>query len=386
MDYPAIYQRLAQEILRQEGKIGADTRAFVDAFVVKLRKEKWNLSTEQVAALDDYTAAMTQALESSLTAGFALGSGLSMQSPEVLGLMSQAFTERWPDGLTLSDRLWRWKTEARDGVQEQLAKGLAVGRSNSAIVYDMQRAIERNSGNARFKIVSDSKTDWVEELYTNAQAMIHDPATKADWQAVLDEVEAHIDTLSRTGTRNAAERVLSQIKKAVESGNEMLLDKAVKWWTYDQQLFDLNRIVRTEVATAAHRAVIAGSIDDPDVIGYQWRLSASHKVTDICDYYASIEMGLGKGVWTKEAVPRHKAHPHCMCLLIPRATPIRQKGNRDYGTFITNTTSARRAELLPDWANAALKGGVTVDKLLRPDGLGIITQKQALANGLISDG
>jgi len=35
---------------------------------------------------------------------------------------------------------------------------------------------------------------------------------------------------------------------------------------------------------------------------------------------------LGKGIFTKETVPHHKAHPHCMCLLIPRVTPISDKG------------------------------------------------------------
>jgi hypothetical protein len=58
-----------------------------------------------------------------------------------------------------------------------------------------------------------------------------------------------------------------------------------------------------------HNAVIDSTHDDSTIIGYQWRLSGSHKIFDICDYYANIDMGLGKGVWTKDAVPRHKAHP-----------------------------------------------------------------------------
>jgi hypothetical protein len=62
------------------------------------------------------------------------------------------------------------------------------------------------------------------------------------------------------------------------------------------------------------------------VIGYQWRLSSSHPFPDICDYYAGVDFGLGRGVWPKEKVPPEKAHPHCMCSLVPRVTPVQQPG------------------------------------------------------------
>jgi hypothetical protein len=132
------------------------------------------------------------------------------------------------------------------------------------------------------------------------------------------------------------------------------------------------------MATAAHRAVISSTESDDSIIGYQWRLSASHPATDICDYYANIEMGLGKGVWTKEAVPHHKAHPHCMCLLIPRVTPIAQKGSKNYAEFIANTTPERRNQLLPKWASEAVDNGIDMKKLINSDGQGLISKKEAM--------
>lgn len=37
-----------------------------------------------------------------------------------------------------------------------------------------------------------------------------------------------------------------------------------------------------------------------------------------CDFYSQSDLyGLGSGVYPKESLPRHPAHPHCMCLLEP---------------------------------------------------------------------
>jgi hypothetical protein len=123
--------------------------------------------------------------------------------------------------------------------------------------------------------------------------------------------------------------------------------------------------------------VIDDTHNNPGIIGYQWRLSASHPRPDICDFYANIEMGLGKGVWTKESVPHHKAHPHCMCLLIPRATAIPYKGAQDYALFIKSVSPERRAQLLPKWAQEAAAAGIPLTQLIRADGLGLITKRAA---------
>lgn len=372
-DYEQLYRRLAQEVLKREGQIGDDMAAFVERLVKQLKVEDWQLSGEAESALNAQLTAVNATLHDAIASAVAIASGLpttaaNLQSETVLKQAEQAFAERWPDGLTLSDRVWRWQTDTRDGVQQQLQAAIRQGKSVNAVVYDMQRAIERGTG-SRFKIVTDHADDWVKGLHESALAMIHDPAAKAQWQATVGQVEEHISLLAKTGSRSAAERVLDQIKQAVAKGSEELADKAVKWWVYDQQLYKLKRIARTEMATAGHRAVIASTEADDTVIGYQWRLSASHPAADICDYYANIEMGLGKGIWSKDAVPRHKAHPHCMCLLIPRVTPIAQRGSKNYAEFIANTTPERRNDLLPGWAKNLHALGMPLDKLVSGNGL-----------------
>lgn len=375
-DYPELYRQLAREILKLEGEIQGDTLKFVQALVRQLRKDGYVLTPETEESMTSYIDKMLAAIGLGIKQAAATGAQQSMQSQTVLQLAEQSFKQTWPDGLTLSDRLWKWDEATRQGVTKILQDGIRAGHGVDKVAMAMQREIERAAAGQRFKIVSEHVDDWVMALHESALTLIHDPTAKAQWDATVADVREIIDGLKDTGTRSAADRVFSEIEKAVKKGKEELLDKAVKWWTYDKQLYHLKRIARTEMANAGHRAVIESTIHDDSIIGYQWRLSASHPVTDICDYYASIDMGLGKGVFTKDSVPRSKAHPHCMCLLIPRVTPIRENGSKNYADWIKNLSPDKQQDVLPDWAAKAVKDGTPIENLIRPDGLGLIRKDQ----------
>ena len=385
-NYPDLYQRLAREIIKHEGIITGDAAAFVDKLIKRLQAEGRHVTPAVQAEISDYLAAMQSGIQAGIVAALTVATGampVPLQSAAVASLAKQAYTERWPDGLNLSQRLWNWEQDLRLGLTKTVQAGIAHGNSVNKIVYAMQRKIESVHGDQRFKIVETYKDDWVTELHQSATALIHDPSARALWNATVADAEERILSLSANGSRSASERVLSQMQKAVLKGSEELVDKAAKWWLYDKQLYHLKRIARTEMATAMHRAVIASVEGDDSIIGFQWRLSGSHPATDICDYYANIEMGLGKGVWTKEAVPHHKAHPHCMCLLIPRVTRIKQAGSKNYGEFIKNANPERRDQLLPAWARQAMDKGVSLNNLVRPDGLGLLSKQAALKAGLL---
>lgn len=328
-DYPDLYKRLAQEILKHEGKIAGDAQAFVTQLAAQLQASGQQVTPEIQAELTSYLTAMQAAINTGIVNAATIAAAtmpVNLQSATVAKLAEQAYSEQWPDGLKLSDRLWNWQGNVKAGLTKTLQSGIKQGAGVNKIVYDMQRTIERANAGQRFKIIENHQDDWVKELHKSATELIHDPSAKAAWEATVADVEERIMGLKENGSKAAAERVFSQIRLAVTKGNELLADKAVKWWLYDKQLYHLKRIARTEMATAMHRAVIASVEGDDSIIGFQWRLSGSHPVYDICDVYANVEMGLGKGVFTKETVPRHKAHPHCMCLLIPRVTQISTKG------------------------------------------------------------
>ncbi len=376
-DYPALYKRLWREIQQQDGRLTESTGRFVSELVKQLKAEGWQISVDAEQALNTYLQHIRDSVKSGIqTAISVAATGGVLHSDDVLKLTEQAFVKRWPDGLSLSDRLWRMNNETRQGLTDVLQQGARQGQAVDRIVMAMQRTVERSHGGQRFKIISEHQDDWVKDFHKAAQEMIHNPEGKAAWSQVVSEVEDRISQLSKTGTRTAAEQVLKKIREAVDKGREDLLDKAVKWWVYDKQLFNLKRIARTEMSTAMHRAVIASTQADSDIIGYQWRLSSSHPRPDICDYYASVEMGLGKGVWSKEAAPDEKAHPHCMCLLIPRVSPIKTRGHGDFRSFMENLQPEQQAKLLPKWAQNLTALGKDVNDLVRPDGLWLKSRKQ----------
>lgn len=270
-DYTELYRRLAQEILKHDGKITDDARAFVARLTAKLQAEGWQLGPEAEAALADYLAGAQTAIRSAITGALttAAGAGLAMKSARVAKLAEQAFSEQWPDGLTLSKRLWSWDRETRTGLTQVLRDAIRQGQSANRTIYAIQRRIERAAGGDKFKIVEQYRDDWATELWQSAQTIIHDPKAKAQWASTVKDIKRHIDQLAETGTRSAAERLFSQMLEAVKQGNGDLAARSVHWWIYDKQLFHLKRIARTEMATAAHRAVIDGTQDDETVIGYQ---------------------------------------------------------------------------------------------------------------------
>jgi hypothetical protein len=202
------------------------------------------------------------------------------------------------------------------------------------------------------------------------------------WAEAVAQARRHVETLADGGTRRQARVAFERIVAGITAGREDLTARALQWWIYDRQLYKLRRIVRTEMSTAYHRAVIAASRDDPDVKGYRWQLSASHPRPDICDYYASVELGLGAGVWPKDMVPADKAHPHCMCSLSPTTRAMRKDGKRGATSledFLARVSPEMRERLAPRWAQDLLALGVPAQTLTRADGLWFVTRAEAEA-------
>jgi hypothetical protein len=377
-DYSKLQRDIAREILKQEGRITADTAAFVDEFVKQLQAKGWKITRDEQQALSDWLASIRDSLTAAITSALSVAASQGVLSDAAITSMTEAaFAQKWPDGLNLSDRLWQWDKTMRQGLADVLKKAIKHNQSVSKTMYDMQKAIERNRGGQLFKIVSDNQDDWVKDLFKAGQDLINNPAAKTAWDKVVAETQDRIDNLARTGTKTAAEQVLKSMQAAVAKGSEALLDNAAKWWLYDKQLYQLKRIVRTEMADAGHQAIIDSSIDDDLIIGFLWELSSSHPVTDICDYYAGVDFGLGRGVWPKDKVPRHKAHPHCMCIITPRVTNVKQRGGKNFMDVIKKLPPAEVAKMLPKWALDKYNAGEDLTKYLRKDGAWLITKEEA---------
>lgn len=373
-EYAALHRRLWQLVAEYDEILSTGSAELAERLIERLRQDGWGIGPETAAALNAYFEEVEQTLRDGIRSATRLGSPTAMRDALVARLTEEAFVRRWDDGKNLSTRLWDFRQGTTAGLGRVLADGARTGRSIGALVYDLQREIE--AVGSTFEIRHTNFDDWAMELADAAKAVIKNPKAADHWRRTVNQVRHHLDELADSGTRHAAETAFKRILQAVEAGQTEILSDAVYWWQYDKQLYLLKRIARTEMATAQHRAVIVSTEEDPDVIGYHWRLSSSHPEPDICDYYAGIEMGLGRGVWPKDQVPRHKAHPHCMCLLVPRVTPVKDKGALTYAEFITGMATERRAKLLPKWAQEAIRNGTPLAQLIRPDGLGLVTQKE----------
>lgn len=75
------------------------------------------------------------------------------------------------------------------------------------------------------------------------------------------------------------------------------------------------RLAQTELSRAFNRAKYTAGLNNPAVIGIEWRLSPSHPVTDICDSIATLGKG---GERLRPLMPKNSAtippaHPWCLC-------------------------------------------------------------------------
>ena len=54
-------------------------------------------------------------------------------------------------------------------------------------------------------------------------------------------------------------------------------------------------------------------IADDDVQFVRYRLSSLHKKKDICDFYANLDIGYGRGIYPKKEARAVPLHPFCRC-------------------------------------------------------------------------
>lgn len=158
----------------------------------------------------------------------------------------------------------------------------------------------------------------------------------------------------------------------VETNREKAIEQAVYVGTQEKTRYFARRIARTELARAWHEGFIAKYNQDDDIVAYKWKLSSSHLVFDICDFYANADLyGLGKGVYPKNKVPILPAHPHCMCRLMPIVKGMIdndepkdniEQGGRDY---IESLTDIEKKQLLGVKATNKFSNGESWQKYLR---------------------
>lgn len=132
------------------------------------------------------------------------------------------------------------------------------------------------------------------------------------------KLQDEIKSLSRRVTRLRTEPLkasYNQLLKSIETGVETQIEKNLYVALQEKSRYHANMIARTEAARAYFAAFESKAVLDPDVSGVKVSLSSSHKIFDICDVHANMDLGYGAGVYPLSKLPRYPLHPHCFCQL-----------------------------------------------------------------------
>ncbi|BCD59621.1 MULTISPECIES: hypothetical protein [unclassified Nitratiruptor] len=139
---------------------------------------------------------------------------------------------------------------------------------------------------------------------------------------------------------NAQRKLLKQVNKlktlplragythlleVIEKKNKKALDKALRVAIEEKARFYANRIAQTEIFRAKNWQNAVEYLEDDEVEFVKFEMSSSHPKTDICDFYANLDIGYGKGVVPKEQMRTLPLHPFCRCKYIPHYLTSKEK-------------------------------------------------------------
>lgn len=315
-DWEALRNIIVQFIEEYLSEVDKSFDRFYEKLAQKLKDNGYAIDNEIEQFIEEFSKEHIEQLKEIISYSVSTIISKPLSDPIVKKIVQAVFEYRYPDGLTLSQRLWNWSADMSHDLKEALKLAIWKGNSANNIVYELQYLIEGYHNNNFAITIKEKIPNWIKHLkeafYHGAKLQDRDRA-----KAIIDSVERYINKLSKQGTYTSAKHLVNNVKKAIELGKEELIDRSIRYHIYQKQLTRLKTIARTEISNAYHQAQLVLTEQDKDLIGYRWRLSKSHPKPDICDYLANVDYGLGKGVHPKEKVPRTKAHPNCMCYLEP---------------------------------------------------------------------
>jgi hypothetical protein len=206
--------------------------------------------------------------------------------------------------------------------EEQIAKKLLDGDALDKATYGLKPEFVRSADIANIGSVS-VRYGLVAERAVN----IEFARVFADGLTLSDRIWRLGDGIRRE-IGDKIVQAIAQGKSAKKLGRELqqYLTESGK----GNARYNALRLARTEINTAHREGHIQSLLDDAGQLkGYVhaigWRLSASHRVPDICDIWASRDIdNLGRGNYLPANVPIDHAHGLCMTVTILKSEPDMQ--------------------------------------------------------------
>jgi len=320
-------KKLLQRLIILEDEAEKLAKEIVKTIQDKLKDDLSNLDQLIDQYLSEYVKTLSNKLFASLKTAAELGTIENLfivgnKSQHIEQVVQEIIETVYPDGLNLSQRVWRWEDNLKKGLKQTLLNQMKLRNSVQKIAYELQYTIEQiEKGKFTITMAEEQLPKIVKKLKQTALLSATNGGDLTEWRKIVKQVEKYIEKLTdniQYGLKPAYKELLQDLTEAIIKRSEKAVNEAIRWWIYDKQLYNLKRIARTEMSNAYHLSIIKSTESNPLVIGYKWKLSPTHKVRDICDDLAHQDrFGLGPGVFPKDKVPRRKAHPQCMCYLMP---------------------------------------------------------------------
>ena len=109
----------------------------------------------------------------------------------------------------------------------------------------------------------------------------------------------------------------TQIVDSLEKTSQDALEKALKTAVAEKARYYATRIAQTEIFRAKNYKNAVEYLEDEGIEFVRYEMSSSHPKTDICDFYANLDIGYGKGIVPKEQMRTLPMHPFCRCKYVP---------------------------------------------------------------------
>ena len=117
----------------------------------------------------------------------------------------------------------------------------------------------------------------------------------------------------------------NKVLKEMSDINSKAFKKAMHSALQEKARYYATRIATTEASRSRNLSRAKEYLDDKEVKLVKFTMSSEHSIVDICNYYASLDVGYGAGVVPKELMRVLPLHPHCHCRYHAEYRDIKRK-------------------------------------------------------------
>jgi len=300
-------------------------------------------SFRDLKVADEIRDSVKTAMIQSTLAGYGIDLDATI-SPVQRKVLENTLTKRpWDtSGLSLSNLTTGASKEALNGIKSNVSRAIRQKEIADKLALDLYEGYGYGTKIINGKRIKGKYGDFVEANLVNKQE-IHQSLDKMARLRIDGElipgVDKKVKALRRaTQTLRTAplKAAYNELLDAVESGSKRKVEDAIRTAVFEKTRYAAKRIAFTETERAAHLGRMARVENDPQCVGFRFRLSPLHDIYDICDLLAKADSGAGPGVYSKVNAPVLPIHPFGQSRLMPiyGLEPIKQsKEELNQGLF-----------------------------------------------------